>query len=366
MTEGLLLESGGDEILAEDLENIAKKEIPYERMKGSSIIVTGATGLVGSILVRALAHINREQSLGMTIMPFVRSLEKASDMFGDLLYRRDVKVVCGDVTDKIHWDGPLDFIIHCASVTASKTFVSKPVETIETAILGTETILKLAREKQIKSMVYISSMEAFGITDPNLKRIREEDLGYIDVTNVRSCYSEGKRMCELLCTAYAHEYGVPVKAARLAQTFGAGVPAEEGRVFAQFIKSAMAGQDIVLHTKGESFGNYCYTADAVSGILTILLLGEHSNVYTVVNPETTTRIKDMAAMVAERFSQGRSKVVFDIPVDAGMYGYAPDVTMHLCADKLMTLGWQPEYGLYDMYKRMKESWESKEIKGEAR
>ena len=229
-------------------------------------------------------------------------------------------------------------------------------KTIDIASRGTENMLNLAREKKSKSMVYVSSMEAFGITDPSLKRVREEDLGYIDITNVRSSYSEGKRVCELICASYAHEYGVPVKAARLAQTFGAGVPKSEGRVFAQFMKSALAGEDIVLHTKGESYGNYCYTADAVAGILTILLKGEHSNVYTVVNPATTTKIRDMAQLVAERFSNGRSKVVFDIPADALTYGYAPDVTMHLCADKLMALGWQPEYDLEEMYRRLKESW----------
>ena len=350
-------ESGGNCVLAEDLLAIAQTEIPYERMKDTVILVTGATGLVGSMLVRALAAVNRIHSLGMTIMPMVRSLQKAEEMFGGLLQRNDIRIICSDVTEPITPEGPVDFIIHCASVTSSKFFVNNPVETIDIAYKGTQNMLSLAREKKIKSMVYLSSMEAFGITDPANPRIREEDLGYIDVTNVRSSYSEGKRICELMCASYAHEYGVPVKAARLAQTFGAGVPKSEGRVFAQFIKSAMAGEDIVLHTAGESFGNYCYTADVVCDILTILLNGEHSNVYTVVNPQTTTRIKDMAAMVAAEFSDGKSQVVFDIPKDTMTYGYAPDVTMHLCADKLMSLGWQPRYGLTEMYRRMKDSWE---------
>ncbi|MCR4691758.1 MAG: NAD-dependent epimerase/dehydratase family protein [Lachnospiraceae bacterium] len=353
-------ESGGNKVLARDLEKTGKTQLPWELMKGSSVLITGATGLVGSMLLRTFAYINREKALGMKILPLVRNEEKAKQLFGALLDRDDICLVVRDLSEKITLQGSADFIIHCASVTASKTFVTRPVETIDLAIRGTENMLDLAREKKSKSMVYISSMEAFGITDPSLKKIREEDLGYIDVMNVRSSYSEGKRICELLCASYAHEYGVPVKAARLAQTFGAGVSKSEGRVFAQFIKSAMAGEDIVLHTEGKSFGNYVYTADAVEGILTILLKGEHSNVYTVVNPATTMQIRDMAQMVADRFSEGRSKVVFDIPQDALTFGYAPDVTMHLCADKLMSLGWAPTVDLPEMYSRMKESWEYEE------
>ena len=358
LQEKVIPEDGCNPILAEDLRGLCDADIPFAMMRGGHIVITGATGLLGSMLVRALAVVNRIKQLHMTIIPMVRSLEKANGMFGELLTREDIRVLCGDVTEEIRPEGQVDFIIHCASPTSSKYFVTQPVETIKTAVLGTENMLSMAREKKIKSMVYISSMEAFGITDPSLTRIREEDLGYIDVTNVRSSYSEGKRICELLCASYAHEYGVPVKAARLAQTFGAGVPKSENRVFAQFIKSAMAGEDIVLHTKGESYGNYCYTADAIAGILTILLKGEHSNVYTVVNPGTTMQIRQMAQLVADNFSGGRSKVVFDIPLDAQTYGYAPDVTMHLCADKLMALGWEPKYDLTDMYRRMKESWEA--------
>lgn len=347
-----IMESPLDKILQEDLDTIALSDLPWEQLMGSHVLITGATGLVGSMAVKALACANRRNHLGMTIHPMIRNVEKAKSVFGELAKREDILFVEGDILKPIQTDYPIDYIIHGASVTASKTFVTQPVETIATAINGTEHVLKLGCEKQVKSMVYISSMEAYGITNPNLSCVREEDLGYIDVMNVRSCYSESKRMCEVMCASYAHEYEVPVKVARLAQTFGAGVSKEEGRVFAQFAKSAIAGEDIVLHTKGESTGNYCYTMDAVLGILTIMLKGNSGEAYTVANPATTIQIKDMAKMVCDTLGQGRCKVVFDIPEDALTYGYAPDVAMHLNSDKLQSLGWKPVYDLPQMYERL--------------
>ncbi|MBQ2919851.1 MAG: NAD-dependent epimerase/dehydratase family protein, partial [Oscillospiraceae bacterium] len=258
------------------------------------------------------------------------------------------------------YDGDVDFILHTASVTASKSFVTEPVQTLMTAIDGTKNLLEFAREKQVQSMVYVSSMEAYGITDPALERVTEKDLGYIDILSVRSSYSEGKRICECLCAAYAAQYGVPVKIARLAQTFGAGVSRADGRVFAQFTKSCLEGRDIVLHTAGKSMGNYCYTADAVRGLLTIALRGENANAYTVVNPATSMQIRQVAQLVSDTLTKGQTKIIFDIPESSLTYGYAPDVTMRLSGDKLMQLGWHPEVDLPDMFRRLAASFQAQE------
>ncbi len=349
-----------DRVFQEDLERIAAMAPEKEKLRNSTILITGATGLVGSILIRALFCLNRTDRLGIRILACVRSVEKARKVFDELLDSEEISLIVGDITTPFSIQESVDYIVHTASVTASKIFVTQPVETLLTALDGTRNVLELARQKQVRSMVYVSSMEAYGVTDPEKKQIREEDLGYIDILNVRSSYSEGKRACECMCAAYASEFGVPVKIARLAQTFGAGISTQDTRVFAQFVRSCMAGTDIVLHTAGNSMGNYCYTSDTILALLTMLTRGKDGEAYTVVNETTSMRIRDVAALVSDTLTGGSVKIVFDIPEDALKYGYAPDVTMHLSGEKLRSLGWTPEVQLPEMFRRLKMSFEARQ------
>ncbi len=195
-------------------------------------------------------------------------------------------------------------------------------------------------------------MEVLGITNPLLEWVKEENYGYIDILNVRSSYSESKRMAECMCTSYAYEYGLPIKIARLAQTFGSGVSFMENRVFAQFAKSVINKTDIILHTNGESMGNYCYTRDVVISILILLIKGQMGEAYIVTNELSTCKIKDMAYMVADKLAHKEISVLFNIPKNNLVYGYAPEVKMKLNAGKMRALGWKAEIGLEESYKRM--------------
>ncbi|MCI2048683.1 MAG: NAD(P)-dependent oxidoreductase [Lachnospiraceae bacterium] len=351
-----ILESPGDPYLQEDLErNVTDGSLPEAELRGTTVMVTGATGLIGSALVRTLACMNRLKNTDITILALVRNAEKAEKIYGDLLMRGDINLTVCDlrrsfgaaVAESVN---RMDYVIHGASVTASKTMVERPVETIATAVDGTRSLLEYAREKQVRSFVYLSSMEVYGQC-PGEERVTEERMGSLDPVAVRCCYPESKRLCENLCAAYTSEYKVPTRIARLAQTFGAGVLAGENRVFAQFARSYMEGTDIVLHTEGRSEGNYCYLADTVSGILTILTKGKAGEAYNVANEELHTTIAGMASFVADKLAGGRIRVIRDIP-ENNPYGYAAETKLRLSSEKLRALGWKPRYGMEDCYMRM--------------
>ncbi len=339
--------------LQQDLKELAAYAAE-QQLPGKTLLVTGATGLIGSLIVKACIVHNRDHAQKISVIALARSREKVQSIYRQHMDAAgnipDVTFLYQDVCQPIPETVTCDYVIHTANATTSRYFMTNPVEVLDSIYMGTARLLEFARRSKVKGMVYLSSMEVFGAVDRE-DRLSEADLGYLDIHNIRSCYSEGKRVAECLCQCYAQEYDVPVKVARLAQTFGAGVLPTDNRVFAQFARSAVKGEDIVLHTLGQSVGNYCYTADAVRAIFLLLTKGEPGDAYTVVNESTTMTIAQMARLVAENFSAGRSQVVFDIPENSN-FGYAPPSKMRLSSQKLRSLGWQPRYDLKEMYERL--------------
>lgn len=311
-------------------------------------LITGATGYIGSMLVKHIYEIDKQAS----ITALVRNRAKAVNMLP-----QQVKIIELDLCDKCCKEQlsemkiKADYIIHCASVTASVEMISHPVEVIESIVNTTQNILEFARYSPIKSMVYVSSMEVYGsINNLDGHRVTEEEVsqGAVALLSSRSCYPLGKRMAEHICYSYFKEYDVPVKIARLSQTFGEGALSSDRRVYAQFAKAVKEGKDIVLHTQGHSMGNYCGIHDTISGIMTILEKGINGEAYNVVNEANTMEIRQMAEFVANTIAGGKIKVVYNIPQN-NQYGYAADTQLRLSGRKLMSLGWEPEEDLESMY-----------------
>lgn len=350
----LNIESPLDKVLQKDIEDVVNSNLFIDDLMNQVVLITGATGLIGSQLVKLLCGYNRMQEKQIKIIACVRSKEKAMKVFGELLESPFLNLNISDINDGLEVQGSVDYIIHGASATSSKYFMTNPVETILTAIDGTNNILKLAKEKKVKGFIYLSSLEVYGVPDKD-GFITEDDYGYIDPLSVRSSYSEGKRMVECLCVSYGHQYNIPVKIARLSQTFGAGVEYSDGRVFAEFARCAIEKRDIVLKTAGNTVRSYCYSADALSAILIILQQGVTGEAYNVTNMDTIISIKDMAQLVCDTFKESEINVKFEIPEDLASFGFNPEMVIKLDSTKLSSLGWDPKVKLDEMFIRLIES-----------
>ena len=323
-------------IFEEDIKNI----INYFDMSvfdGKTILVTGATGLIGKLCVKSLLN----SGYNTQVIALVRDEEKAKNIFGE---SKRLTYLVQDINQRINTTRRVDYIIHAASTTSSKDFVEKPVETIYTAINGSRNVLEFAKNKRLEGMVYLSSLEIYGVNEK--ENIKERDYGYIDILNPRSSYSESKKMVETMCISYGTEYGIPVKIARLAQTFGAGVSISDNRVFAQFAKAIINKENIILHTKGETKRNYCYTTDAVRGIFTILTKGENNNAYNVANENSYCSISEMAHLLENEYTKVEYKI------DEVNRGYNPTVKIALNTEKLNALGWEAKVNLKEMFDRL--------------
>lgn len=335
-------------ILSEDIQRFADDFPLYEGLRGKSILVTGATGLLGSCTVRALLAMNATRKLGLTVIAVVRNKEKARRMFGD--ETQELKFYEYDFarTEPFRPEITPYYIIHLAAPTASKYFVENPVETMTTVHNGTLTMLEYARTAAVAGLVYVSTLEVYGTVTDDSVALDEQQQGYLNPTEARSSYPMAKREAECLCHAYASEYGLPVTIARLAQTFGAGVDKNDGRVFAQFARNVISNSDIVLHTTGELCRCYCYTMDAVSAFLYLLQRGENGEAYNVAHEESYISIIDMARMMCREFNPAIRPVV---ELKEGM-GYSPTTKLRLSTDKMRRLGWRPQYALREMFDRL--------------
>ena len=336
-------------ILKEDIQLFASRFALATELEGKTIAVTGSTGLLGACMVHCLLALMAQRGVNLHIVAIARNMEKAVRLFGE--EREELSYYQYDFssTEPFQPKRKVDYLFHFAAPTASKDFVEKPVETMNMVYMGMQNILNYAEQAKLKSLVLASTLEVYGTITDDSTPLTEDKQGYLDPMATRSSYPLAKRAAEALCHNYAVEKQVKVKVARLAQTFGAGVSKQDNRVFAQFARSVIHNEDIILHTTGELSRCYCYTTDAISAMLYILLKGKDGTAYNVANEATYISIRQMAELVAETFNPDHVHVV--IEMQEGL-GYSPTTKLRLDTQQIQGLGWTPYYNMKDMFGRL--------------
>ncbi|MEI6415649.1 MAG: NAD-dependent epimerase/dehydratase family protein, partial [Pseudomonadota bacterium] len=291
-------------------------------------------------MVETLLYLNETRhSVATQVIGLVRNIDKARSRFAAYQNRSDLQFIVQDVSMPLAIDARMDYIVHAASQASPKFFGSDPIGTLSANVLGTHHLLCLAQEHQVKGFLYFSSSEVYGQVDR--VPIDELNYGYLDPTDVRSCYAESKRMGETMCVAYAHQACISTKIVRPFHTYGPGMSLNDGRVFADFVADIVGNRHIVMKSDGSATRSFCYLADAVTGFFTVLLRGKIGQAYNIGNAEGEMRIIDLAKMLVVLFPEKKLSVIRDEHIVTTGY-LQSKITRH-CPDisKVQQIGWQP-------------------------
>lgn len=315
--------------------------IDYDFMRGKSILVTGATGMIGSCLIDTLMLLNKD-GVGVTVYAVGRSREKVLKRFSYCCNDSTFKFLEQDVQDPLPMDLKVDFIIPLASYTHPLAYSQFPIETIFINVNGARNALELAARCGA-TVIYPSSVEIYG----NAYReepFKEQDTGELYLSTARACYTESKRLCEAMCQSYISERGVDARILRFSRVFGPTMLMEDSKASSQFIKKAIAGEDIILKSEGNQFFSYTYVLDAISAILCIIGGGCCGEAYNVASKEFNVYLRSFASACAK---YAGTNVVFDIPSEIERKGYSVAAYAIMDGTKLNDIGWKPLFSFKD-------------------
>lgn len=318
-------------IYEEDLRLIFVNDLPWGVLSGQKVLVTGATGLIGGCLVDALM-LNPQKDYD--VYASGRDESRARRRFGDYFDDLKFHFLVYDVLNPLDSNLTFDYIIHAASYADPKSFVEKPVEIIKSNIDGVIHLMEYGIAHEMKRFLYVSSGEIYG--EGNDGVLSEEYSGYVDCLKPRSCYPSSKRAAETLCISYIEEYGADAVIARPCHVYGPHFTDSDNRVYAQFIRNVLGGNDIVMKSNGKQLRSWCYVIDCVSALLYILLKGEKGHAYNIADKNSCVTIRELAEMIAKI---GGKRVNMVIPADSESKGYNVVTNSVFSTTKLESLGW---------------------------
>lgn len=346
-----------NQIIRNDLERISSANLPWAILQNKTILITGGSGFLATYLVKSLLTVGRLHQLNLKVICLARSLRSVESRLSSYLEDSDLTVVLHDISQPLPDNFPhADFIIHSASQASPKYYGVDPVGTLLANSVGTMYLLDHAVKSRTEKFLFFSSGEVYGAPlNPN-QLIGEQDYGYLDPMNVRSCYAESKRVGETMCAAWGQQHGLHTSVVRPFHTYGPGMALDDGRVFADFVADVIAKRDIVLKSDGLAKRPFCYIADATIGFLTVLLMGDKAEAYNVANPDAEISIKDLAVLVADLFPERDVGVKFEVPVSNNAYLKSPISRSCPSIEKIRAMGWAPKVNLQDGFRRTIQSY----------
>lgn len=323
-----------------------------EKYSGKTILVSGATGLIGARIIALISKLHNEFDYSIKGIGLYRNKPKLNKMMpivpeGIVFCRWDMD------EDTVPDIGHYDVVIHCAGISGGKKMHLKdPRRFFTTNIGSTQKLLNYNAQHCKAPFLFVSSYEVYGDVQQETP-FNENYPCKVDTFAVRSSYAEMKRMSEMMCCMWSYQFGFKAYTVRLTSTFGKGVEYDDPRFFAEFARCIIENRDIVLKSSGGTVRSYLDADDAAIAMLYVIANGQNGN-YNLTNMKNAITIRDIAQRMIE-VSGSEIKLKFDIAEDVSKLGYRQEGCTLMDATKLMNLGWEPVYTLDETIRKLIQS-----------
>lgn len=328
----------------DDIKKAAALNLPWDKLSGKNILVTGATGLIGGCIVDILMN---HPGLDYHVYASGRNEQRVKEHFLKYSSSPFFHFVKYDVREILHSDVDFHFMIAGAGVASPQLYSTDPVSVMKSNFCGVDNLLAYGIHHRLEKFVYISSGEVYGEGDGRV--FTEEYSGYVNCATLRACYPSAKRATESLCIAYGHQYGIDICIARPCHIYGPNFSETDNRVYAQFIRNVLRGEDIVMKSTGAQFRSWCYVVDCASALIYILLKGGKGEAYNIADTTSNISIKELAEMIA---GIAGKKVVIDLPSVVENAGFNVVTKSVFSTAKLESLGWRIKGSMRDKMVRL--------------
>lgn len=331
-----------NETYIEDIASVLGLKCDFTLLKDKTILITGATGLLGSVLTDMLKLVSEKFTLNLNLILISRHCLNEIEKHDFFSIRR----ICCDLSKDSILDEckdiQINYIFHLASNVHPLQYAKYPIETITTNVWGTQQLLELASQKLGCRFILASSVEVYGNLADNELGANEKDFGYLDCNTSRACYNESKRLCETLCQAYMVEKNIDVVIARLCRCYGPTLKKDDTKALSQFIFKAMKGENIVLKSDGTQFFSYLYASDAASALVFLMCKGVNGEAYNISDSKSNIHLKDLAKLIAGYCGLD---VVFELPSEIEKQGFSKATNAIINCKKINDLGWSAKFDI---------------------
>lgn len=302
-----------NQVIDNDLEEISTRLTKLSaKIKNKLFLITGGAGFIGSWFCDVVC------AFGGKVICVDNLISGSANNISHLLTKKNFNFIKKDVC-QFSTNKKIDYIVHMASIATPGIYQKFPIETLDTNLLGTKKMLKLALKNKVQGFLLTSTSEVYGNPDDNNIPTKESYYGYVNSHGPRAMYDEGKRGAEAYCYSFGLQYPqMPIRIARIFNTYGPRLDVKStsqyGRVLIKFIWQAINNKPLTIYSDGKQTRAFCYIVDQIEGLFKLLLTDGINGQVINIGSSHEYSILTLAKKII-KITNSKSKILFNSPAN---------------------------------------------------